>query len=154
MTLDLQALSDRAEILDLCSRYARALDDKDWDLMRTVFTEDAYADFAMGKVFKGVDEILAACKAVMENLDQTQHFLGNHEIAVDGDRAQGRHRVIGSAFLREAVGAPSLSELGEYVGEYVRTEQGWQISRFEFSVSWCEGNMGILGAAVNALAEL
>ncbi|MEV6639487.1 nuclear transport factor 2 family protein [Amycolatopsis sp. NPDC051371] len=151
MTFDLQTLSDRAEILELSSRYARAIDDKDWDLLRNVFTEDAYADFGLGSPFKGIEAILHASRSIMENLDHTQHFLGNHEIDVEGDRASGRHRLIGGAYLRDAVGEPSLSELGEYVDDYVRTENGWRISHLEFTVSWCEGNMGILGAGISAL---
>lgn len=151
MTLDIQTLSDRAEILELCSRYARGLDSKDWDLMRSVFTKDASADFGLGKPFEGIDDILHACRSIMENLDHTQHFLGNHEIEINGDRGRGRHKVLGAAFLRTDIGGPSMCEYGEYVDEYIRTSDGWRISRLEFTASWCDGNMGILGAGIAAM---
>ena len=43
--VDLQTLSDRAEITDLLTRYARAVDRQDWDLSRSVFTPDARIDY-------------------------------------------------------------------------------------------------------------
>ncbi|SFO50103.1 SnoaL-like domain-containing protein [Pseudonocardia ammonioxydans] len=144
MTWDLQTLSDRAEILELRSRYARALDERDWDLMRTVFAKDASADFALGTPFDGIDEIIRGCRSQMDSLDHTQHFLGNHEITVDGDRASGRHKLIGGAFLQKATGTPSAALHGDYVDEYVRTEEGWRISRRQLTITWGEGNVGIL----------
>ena len=144
MALDLQALSDRAEISEVRSRYARALDTKDWELMRTVFAEDGYADFGLGQPFKGIDEIIRGCRSQMDSLDHTQHFMGNHEIEVDGDRARGRLKLIGSAFLKTDTGAPSACLRGDYIDEYVRTDQGWRIARRELTVAWGEGNTGIL----------
>jgi ketosteroid isomerase-like protein len=144
MVFDLQALSDRAEILELRSRYGRALDGKDWDRMRTVFAEDAQADFALGKPFKGIEEIIRGCRSQMDSLDHTQHFMGNHEIELDGDRARGRLKLIGGAYLRTDTGAPSACLRGNYVDEYVRTDEGWRISRRELTIAWGEGNTGIL----------
>ena len=151
MTLDVQALSDRAEILELRARYGRALDEKDWDLMKTVFTEDASADFALGQPFVGIESIVLACRSQMDPLDHTQHFLGNDEIELDGDRAFGRHKVIGTALLRAAVGAPTMCERGEYTVEYVRVDGAWCISSITITAAWCEGNMGILSAGIGAL---
>ncbi len=151
MALDIQALSDRAEIIELSSRYARAIDERDWDLLRNVFTEDAQADFGLGQPFHGIDKIVHAARTVMESLTHTQHFLGNHEIELDGDRAKGRHKFIGGAFLHTDVGGPTLCERGEYIDEYVRTDQGWRISELGIAVAWCEGNMAILGAGTQAL---
>ena len=38
-----------------------------------------------------------------------------------------------------------------YVDEYLRTAGGWRIARLELTVAWCEGNLGILGAGLQAL---
>ena len=40
-----QEIADRIEIDDLITRYATAVDTKDWDLYRTVFTDDAVIDY-------------------------------------------------------------------------------------------------------------
>ncbi|PRC43153.1 hypothetical protein C6A85_000000106805, partial [Mycobacterium sp. ITM-2017-0098] len=39
--MNLQRLSDELEIRALLNRYARAVDTKDWQLYRSVFTDDA-----------------------------------------------------------------------------------------------------------------
>ena len=129
MTFDVQALSETAEILELRARYGRALDEKDWDLMRTIFTDDASVDFGLGQPFEGFDSILQACRAVMESLARTQHFFGNHEIELDGDRARGRLKFIGSSFLSTEAGAPNACLRGDYIDEYVRTDAGWRVSK-------------------------
>ena len=153
MTLDLQALSDRAEILDLRARYGRALDEQDWELMRTIFAEDASVDFGLGKPFEGIESILYACRAVMESLTHTQHFFGNHEIDLDGDRARGRLKFIGTSYLNTEIGAPTACLRGDYIDEYVRTEAGWRVSRRELITAWGEGNTGTLSEGMAKAAS-
>ena len=41
-----QLMSDEVEIAALLYRYARAVDTKDWELYRSVFTDDAYIDYS------------------------------------------------------------------------------------------------------------
>ncbi|MCE2463994.1 MAG: nuclear transport factor 2 family protein, partial [Dehalococcoidia bacterium] len=41
----LQELADRAAIRDVMILYARGLDRRDFDLVRSCFTDDAYADY-------------------------------------------------------------------------------------------------------------
>ena len=44
--MDIQQISDHLEITAVLHRYCRAVDSQDWDLYRTVFTEDARIDYA------------------------------------------------------------------------------------------------------------
>ena len=37
---------DTIEIQQLLARYSRSLDTRDWELYRSVFTEDAFIDYA------------------------------------------------------------------------------------------------------------
>ena len=39
-------VTDQLAITALLNRYARAVDGKDWDLYRSVFTDDAYIDYS------------------------------------------------------------------------------------------------------------
>ncbi len=41
----LQALADRIAVEDLLTRYATAVDRRDWELYRSVFTTDAEVDY-------------------------------------------------------------------------------------------------------------
>ena len=57
--MDLQTLIDRAEITDLLTRYARAVDRQDWELFRTVFTPDAHIDYTqVGGIAGDLDTVV------------------------------------------------------------------------------------------------
>ena len=51
--MDLQRVSDELEIAALLNTYARAVDTKDWELYRSVFTDDAYIDYSASGVIAG-----------------------------------------------------------------------------------------------------
>jgi len=44
--MDSRRISDELEIAALLTRYARAVDSRDWDLYRSVFTDDAHIDYS------------------------------------------------------------------------------------------------------------
>jgi ketosteroid isomerase-like protein len=53
MPYSIQELSDRVEIEQLMARYCHALDNRDWDALRQVFTEDAIHDDSVAGGFRG-----------------------------------------------------------------------------------------------------
>ena len=57
--MDLQRISDELEITALLNRYARAVDTKDWDLYRSVFTDDAHIDYSSAGAIAGTREQVA-----------------------------------------------------------------------------------------------
>lgn len=54
--MDLQRVADEIEITALLHRYARAVDAKDWELYRSVFTDDAYIDYSSAVAGRGLRE--------------------------------------------------------------------------------------------------
>lgn len=44
--MNAERVSDELEIAALLTKYARAVDSKDWDLYRSVFTDDAHIDYS------------------------------------------------------------------------------------------------------------
>ncbi|MER9443852.1 nuclear transport factor 2 family protein [Mesorhizobium sp. M0340] len=66
MTLSLQEVSDRLEIEQLLVRYCCAVDDRDWDAYRKIFTLDAVLDDTVtGGIRSGVDEHVAYMKGAL-----------------------------------------------------------------------------------------
>ena len=127
------------EIRQLKYRYLRYVDQKLWDEMADVFTEDATVDYGTrvyGKPLKlaGRHEIIAFFRANLGPEIITVHAAGQPEITVDGDNASGtwrfedkviatEHRVLitGAAFYQDryergADGAWRIAHTG-----YVRT---------------------------------
>ena len=92
--MDLAVLED---IRQLKYRYLRYVDQKLWDEMADVFTEDATVDYgtrAYGKPLKlaGRDEIIGFFRTALGPEIITVHAAGQPEITVDGDQASGTWR--------------------------------------------------------------
>jgi 3-phenylpropionate/cinnamic acid dioxygenase small subunit len=131
--LSLQEISDRMEIQDLFVRYSHAVDTWDWDLYRTVFTEDAIIDYSeFGAPAGSVDEIVAFLAEVMPTMKGHQHMVGNSVIKVDGDTATSR-TICFNPMVVEMDGEEKLFFCGLwYKDELVRTPDGWKIkNRYE-----------------------
>ena len=88
--MDLQELSDRAEINDVLIRYTRAIDTGDWDRLDTVFTPDAQIDYTesggIAAAFPEVKPWLAEMLPAF--FPKRMHTLGQVEIRLDGDSAE------------------------------------------------------------------
>jgi 3-phenylpropionate/cinnamic acid dioxygenase small subunit len=126
--MDLRALQDRLEIQELLARYARGVDDHDWDLYRSVFTDDAVIDYSSaGSVVGTRDEVAAFLEEALAALPWAQHYITNVEIDLDGDMANVR------AMFYNPMQMPGFDEpsfcAGLYHHQVVRTADGWKSRR-------------------------
>ena len=137
----LQKLVDRQAIVDLTVAYTFALDTKSWDELDTVFTPDATA--FLTEELDGREAIKARVRRALEGLDVSQHLIGNHEIAITGDRATGRCYLQAQHVRDAAPGPPNFIVAGRYDDRYVRTSDGWRIERRELTFMWTEGNPAV-----------
>lgn len=88
-----RALLDRAEIEQVATRCARALDSRDWASLGTCFTDDCVVEYAASGRFNGPDDVVQACRTALDELDVSQHFLTNMEVTLSGDEADSRSYV-------------------------------------------------------------
>jgi hypothetical protein len=132
--VDLAALTDRLEIDDLGTRYATAVDSKDWDLYRTCFTADAFIDYtAAGGISGGVDEITAWLDKALGGFTHTIHYVTNRAVVLDGDAATGRLAYYNPMGLGED---KLLIAAGYYNDKYARTDDGWRITERIEELTW------------------
>lgn len=135
--LSLQELSDRAEIQDLITRYAYAIDDRDWDALDHVFTPDAVIDYTETGGIRGtVPEIKTFLAEAMPKFSAFQHLSTTTQLKLDGDRATAR-TILFNPMVIEHEGQPRTFFIGLwYLDELVRTENGWRISSRYEQQSW------------------
>ena len=128
--LSQQELSDRFEINDLLVRYSHAVDTRNWDLFRQVFTDDALIDYvAFGGPRGSVDEIVTFLDAAMPMFPAYQHMVGLPLVDVDGDRATGRTICHNPMVYGKPDGEQQVFYCGLwYLDVFVRTPDGWRIS--------------------------
>src|SRR5215207_8693050 len=117
-----QRLIDRQEIADLLVRYTFGLDNRDWDTVRSCFTDMPLFIHPGGRV-EG-DAIVDRARGALEQLDASQHLLGNVVVEVDGDSArstcyfQAQHVRVGTP------GGDTYIIAGSYTDTLVRTPGG------------------------------
>lgn len=130
------------EIPALLYRYARAVDSKDWDLYRSVFTEDAHIDYSSAGFATGsVEEVVAQLSAGFGAIPWSMHYVTNIEVlASDGDTATVR------AMFYNPMQLPGLAEMsscgGYYHHELVRCADGWRSRRLVEENVWFVGRPG------------
>jgi 3-phenylpropionate/cinnamic acid dioxygenase small subunit len=138
--LSQQELSDRFEIQDLVFLYARLIDTRQFDELRTVFTEDAFVDYSVyGGSVGDLETTIAYLKqAVTKDLfPNCQHLNANVQVTLSGDTATGRVMCFNPMEMALGEGKTQTFMLGLwYVDEYRRTPQGWRISRRVEEKSW------------------
>ncbi|NKZ15117.1 nuclear transport factor 2 family protein [Mycolicibacterium septicum DSM 44393] len=119
-------MSEHSEISALLYRYARAVDSKDWELYRSVFTEDAHIDYSSAGAVVGTrDEVVDWFAANFEVMPWTMHYITNIEILeTTGDTASVR------AMFYNPMQLPGMAEIsacgGYYHHELVRAPDGWR----------------------------
>jgi len=136
--LSLQEISDRFEIQDLLYRYADIIDQKRFDDLRDVFSEDAHIDYsAVGGAVGDRESTIAFLKQALPAFKCYQHLNANIQIVVSGDSATGRVMCFNPQELKLGKDKSQLFMLGLwYVDKYVRTARGWRIQRRVEEMSW------------------
>ena len=122
--MDIQRVSDELEIASVLNRYARAVDGKNWDLWRSLFTEDAVIDYSsVGGVVGDREEVSDWLERGLALMPMTQHFISNIEADIDGDTATVRAMFYNPMLLP---GATTTSACGGYYHHLmVRSGGGW-----------------------------
>jgi len=127
--LSLEEISDRFEIQQLMIDYSSAIDRKKFDDLDKVFTPDAYIDY---RVTGGIDgrypEVKAWLKEILPNFPAYYHMLGNFDVRVNGDAATSR-TICFNPMVFNAEQKQILFVGIWYVDEFVRTPEGWRMSR-------------------------
>lgn len=135
--LTLQQLSDRAEIQDLITRYAYAIDDRNWDDLDHIFTADAIIDYSdVGGPIGNLQEIKEFLSEAMPNFSAFQHLSTTSELRIEGDIACARTILFNPMVMRHE-GEERVFFIGLwYCDELVRTAEGWRIRHRREQKSW------------------
>jgi 3-phenylpropionate/cinnamic acid dioxygenase small subunit len=140
---DLGQLADRLEIEEVLTRYAWALDAKNFDELDDVFTPDAHIDYTSAGGIKGpFPEVKAWLASVLPHFPAYQHLVTNKRIEVDGDTARSVAAFYNPMMQAKPDGSTSFFYVGgEYHDQLVRTELGWRISERIEETVWADGDV-------------
>ncbi len=117
-------VEDRLELMELPGRYGDSIDDRDWDSLRTIFTEDGVFDLTGvgSRVCEGLDDIVDFMER--EAAHPRTHMMTNIYVTPTDAGADLRFRIV--ALLGEGrVGTAS------YYDRVVKTDDGWRVAHRE-----------------------
>ncbi len=143
-----EMFADRQAIIDLTVAYTWALDQRNLEELRNVFTANATAELR-GVRCDGVDGIIARISAAVNRLDATQHLIGNHQVVIEGDTASCRCQLHSQHVKVGTEGGENFVIGGVYEDQLTRTEVGWRISHRVMRQSWSEGNPAVVARSAS-----
>lgn len=119
------SLEDRAEIIDLCSRYNYTVDQADGAGWADTFTGDGVFHGPAGHA-EGREALIAFCAQLAAAFPGGMHFTDNHLFELDGDTC--RHKCFLDFKVPSADGGVSSTLLG-YEDIIVKQDGAWLFQR-------------------------
>jgi 3-phenylpropionate/cinnamic acid dioxygenase small subunit len=131
----IQDLADRFDIERLISSLGRLLDERDFDGLRALFTEDAIVT-TPGGTATGHDALVDQARRRHSDDAGIQHVITNLLVDRDGDAATVRANLLVS-FARTGPADPAPFLLGEvYRFDLRRAPDGWRIAALSSAPTW------------------
>ena len=140
----LERLADRTAVTDVVLRYATALDTRDWDLLRTCFTDDVVTHYGPGPAQEGYEAFERTSRAWLPPQVRSQHLIANVVVEVT-DEGASSSAYVRADHVHEDLPGEHLEFLGRYLDELVRTSEGWRIRHRRFEIWWTQGAGEVLG---------
>lgn len=129
------AKSDHEEIRNLLGRYARAVDERDFEGVRQCFTADAVASYSGLEIPPGVENIVDHIRGVSRTR-MSQHFIQPIIIDVEGDEAESFSYAMAVLIQGRDGRDHSLARGLRYTDKLRRTSEGWQIYHRHHDADW------------------
>ena len=134
----LREQNDRIAITDVINRYGTTIDAGDYEGLASCFSPDAVVRYGGGREFRGGEAVAEFVRGMTTGLVAQQHLLGNHEIALDGDRATATTYLHATQIEGQEAGGGVIVTGGVYRDVLVRTDGGWLIAERQMQGLWRE----------------
>ena len=142
--MSIEAMQAHYEIGRELTRFARAMDDRDWPTLKAILTDDATAEFGTGPI-RGSDAIVALIRSYLDACGTSQHLLGNLIVEVEGERARSRCYVSDMHLAKGDASEPNFRSLGDYHDAWVRIDGRWRLSERHKHNRALIGSMEVFG---------
>jgi hypothetical protein len=142
----MNALIDRADLIELLGRYADIADLKEFtELPGLVFTDPLTLDFGsvadIPPMTMPLGDYLETLRAAFAPYTATHHAITGHVIEIDGDSATIHAHVRAEHWIPDELagdGPRHWLVVGFYDNEAVRTADGWRLNRVKLTSTYQE----------------
>ncbi len=144
-------LLDRISVSDVLTRFACAIDSRDWVAYRSCFANRVEIDYRSligGDVLsESGDAWTERARQSFEGFEVTQHFISNPVCVVTDDRARCRAYICAEHFVGVAGAQESWTMGGLYDAKFGRGAPSWRIDALTLELRWSRGNSEIFELA-------
>ena len=122
--------NDRIALQDVLLKYAAGVDERDFELYRSCFTDDVEVVGMARQPIHGADAWLEFVIKALDLYTSTQHMLGPQLATIDGDTAHCRTDLQATHVLKDPKGQ-MFTLWATYLSDMTRTDGVWRIHRHE-----------------------
>lgn len=124
--MTLEEVADRIEIQQLVCKYSRAIDRRDYALLKSLYAEDSIDEH--GGMFTGSGaEYVDWVTQILEGSGHTSHQILNHMIELNGDYAEGEVYTCNVHIMENSEGEKlNVSTGTRYLDKYIKSANRWQ----------------------------
>ena len=117
-------IADRLELHELPGRYGDAIDDRNWDRLREIFTDDAVFDLTGvgARRLEGIDDIVHFMN--VEASHPKTHMMTNIYVDEQDENVIMNFRIV-------ALLGKGLVGTASYYDRVAKTDQGWRVQHRE-----------------------
>ena len=133
--MNIEHVVDRIEITDFFSRYARAVDTRDWDLYKTLFTTDAHIDYSSsGGSVGDLEETVSFLSKALDMFEMSQHLVTNIEVLKKEENEADVLALFNNPMRLK--GGEIWFVGGKYRHELIRSDSGWKSRKLVEETLW------------------
>ncbi len=148
------SVETKFEIMELIANYGAGLDARDWELWRSVFTDNALFDLSSWSGQKPqrveTDRVVRAQARIFAELSVTQHQMSNFRITTDGDEGRVRAVMRAEHWIPVEPGSEETKRytmFGYYDDRLLRVFGKWKIDEMHLHVTKTEGDRWVMDEA-------
>ena len=147
-------VEDRLDIMELIARYGAGLDARDWELWRSVFTDNTLFDLSSwsGQEPRRVEtaRVVRAQARIFAELSVTQHLMSNFRITTDGDAGRVLAVMRAEHWIPVTEGSDETKRytmFGYYDDRLLRINGEWKMDEMHLNVTKTEGERWVMDEA-------
>lgn len=143
---------NKLAIIETVSKFAYYADNREWDALRLLFTEEVKVDYTS---LAGGEPATIPANVLMESwnkgltpLKATQHLISNHIVDLNSE-----HQAVCRAYFQakhefpNRFGGSQWTLGGKYWFRLVKENDQWKISELVMTAVWANGNQNIMNLA-------
>ena len=148
MEWELKNLIEERAISNQLSRLARIVDNRKWEHLKSIYTDDVVFSYPGEEEKQGIDALQRDLEAFLDNCGPTQHMLSGDLITTfEGSKATSS---VYAQAVHQGKGENAhlfYNAYGAYEDEWIKQGNEWKIAKRKFLIFQVQGDIRAMGTS-------